>query len=146
MSDELTMRDSIEIRARPEQIWRVLTDPELTKQFMFGCEAISDWKAGSSLEWRVASNGVVQVKGAIEKIEPPRTLHYTAFAPNSPYADEPSNYLLVTLDLVAEGDRTTLNVSQGDFATVEDGQKRYEDSAAGWKSVLPKIKQLSEAF
>jgi uncharacterized protein YndB with AHSA1/START domain len=146
MAEELVMRDSVSIQASAESVWRVLTTPEFTKQFMFGCEAISDWKLGSSLIWRVASNGAVQVKGDITEIEPPWSLHYTTFAPNAPYEDDPSNYLTVTLDLTQEDDRTTLRVSQGDFAAVDDGEKRYNDSIAGWKSVLPKIKELAESI
>lgn len=145
MADEMIMRDSVEIKAPPETVWHVLTRPEFTKQFMFGCEAISDWQAGSTLVWRVASNGVIQVKGNIVSIDPPRSLQYTTFGPNTPYNDEPSNYLMVTLELEPRDADTVLNVSQGDFAGVEDGTKRYDESVAGWQSVLPKIKDLAES-
>jgi uncharacterized protein YndB with AHSA1/START domain len=117
---------------------------------MFGCEPITDWRTGSPLLWRGAANGIVYVKGSIEKIETGRLLQYTTFNPNAAdhYADTPSNYVTVTLRLSEEkGVRThtKLSVTQGDFSLVADGERRHRDSERNWKTVLAKIKELSEA-
>lgn len=116
---------------------------------MFGCEPVTDWKPGSPLLWRGATNGIVYVKGTIEKIQAVQVLKYTTFNPNAMdhYSDTPSNYVSVTLRLSEEGraqTQTKLSVSQGDFASVADGKRRYEDSERNWKSVLAKIKELCE--
>ncbi len=128
----------------------MLTQPEFTRQYMFGCEPITDWKPGSPLLWRGAANGIVYVKGLIEKIETGRLLQYTTFNPNAAdhYADTPSNYVTVTLRLSEEkGARTQtkLSVTQGDFSLVADGERRHQDSKRNWKSVLTKVKELSES-
>jgi uncharacterized protein YndB with AHSA1/START domain len=47
-----TLIDSISIDAPPIRIWDILTRPEWTEKYMFGCRTVTDWKPGSSLEWR----------------------------------------------------------------------------------------------
>ncbi len=116
MEKELVVKNSIFINAPAAIVWNTLTDSAMTKMYMFDCEAISDWKAGSSLIWKGASDGKVYVKGAILKIEPEKFLQYTTFNPNGEYEDVPSNYLAVIYDLSQERDGTLLTVSQGDFA------------------------------
>jgi len=146
MSEELTVNESIEIHAPAAKVWTVLTDPSYTKQYMYTCEAISDWQQGSPLIWRGAANGVVYVKGNIEKIEPGKLLQYTTFDPNSPdLEDIPENYTTVTSELTESDGKTKLQVSQGDFAKRADGEKHYRDASAGWSGVLQKIKALAES-
>ena len=38
-----------------------------------------------------------------------------------------------------------LEIAQGDFAAVENGRKRYEDSSDGVKSMLVSIRKLADA-
>jgi uncharacterized protein YndB with AHSA1/START domain len=143
---ELLMRKNIEVDAPVEILWKVLTDSEFIRQYMFGCNAETDWKPGSALLWRGAADGVVYVKGNIVSIEAPYRLVYTVFDPNSKIADTPSNYLTMTYDLKKRGDRaSSLEIIQGDFAAVANGQKRYEDSNDGDNSLLVSIKNLAEA-
>jgi len=33
-------------------VWDALTNPSMTKQYMFGCETVSDWETGSELLWQ----------------------------------------------------------------------------------------------
>jgi uncharacterized protein YndB with AHSA1/START domain len=44
---ELIVRNSIIINADAAKVWNVLTSPDQTKKYMFGCETVSDWKQGS---------------------------------------------------------------------------------------------------
>ncbi len=44
---ELVIRKKIEIAASPEKVWKVLTDNEFIKQYMFNCYAETDWKPGN---------------------------------------------------------------------------------------------------
>jgi uncharacterized protein YndB with AHSA1/START domain len=143
---ELLIRKNIEVNAPVEILWKVLTDSKFIRQYMFGCNAETDWKSGSPLLWRGASDGILYVKGNIASIEPPYRLVYTVFDPNSTIADKPSNYLTVSYDLNRRGDhRSLLEITQGDFASVENGQKRYEDSNDGDNSMLVSIGKLAEA-
>jgi uncharacterized protein YndB with AHSA1/START domain len=127
-------------------LWKILTDNEFIKQYMFGCYADTDWKPGSPLLWKGAADGKLYVKGSIVSIEPPHRLVYTVIDPNSAIADIPSNYLTLTYDLKErKGDGSVLHITQGDFAKVENGQNRYKDSLGGGDSILVGIKKLAEA-
>jgi uncharacterized protein YndB with AHSA1/START domain len=142
--------NSILIHASANRIWNVLTQPEETKKYMFGCETVSDWKVGSSLLWRGVHEGqeMVFVKGSVLAIEPNKKLVYTTFDPFSSIIDIPKNYLIVTykLDELPEG--TLLRVTQGDYDEVADGARRYAESwnnGTGWSPILEEIKKVAEA-
>jgi uncharacterized protein YndB with AHSA1/START domain len=143
---ELLIRKSIEVQAPIETLWKVLTDSGFIKQYMFGCIAETDWKPGSPLLWKGAADGKLYVKGSVVSIDPPHRLEYTVFDPNSQEADVPSNYLTMTYTLKERNDQASaLEITQGDFTKVENGQKRYEDSTSGGDSILTEIKKLAEA-
>jgi uncharacterized protein YndB with AHSA1/START domain len=149
--ETLVVTNSITINATPLRVWDALTNPEQTKKYMFGCETVSDWQAGSSLLWKGSYEGkeMVFVKGNVVDIKPGKFLAYTAIDPNSEtIADIPENYVTVTYALEAENGSTKLTVTQGDFATVADGQKRYQETlnnGEGWNPILKEIKTLVEA-
>ncbi|SFF08085.1 SRPBCC domain-containing protein [Spirosoma endophyticum] len=149
MANELIVTSSILIKAPMATVWNALTNPEQTKKYMFGCETVSDWHVGSPLLWQGVWEGqpMVFVKGAIVAIEPTTHLAYTTFDPNSTLADIPENYVTVTYDLSEEKGQTRLVVTQGDFATVADGERRYTDTYNGgesWNPILVEIKKLVE--
>jgi len=149
MSQPLIVKSSVSIHAPAAKVWDTLTNPQQTKKYMFGCEAISDWKPGSPLIWKGVFNGVemVAVKGNIVSIVPNKSLVYTVIDPNNPnIPDIPGNYLTVTCDLDEEGDQTLLTVSQGDYSTVAEGPERYEDTRkGGWDSIMDQIKAVAES-
>ncbi|HRG29171.1 MAG TPA: SRPBCC domain-containing protein [Chitinophagales bacterium] len=141
--------NTIEIQATPEVVWDALVNPEKTKIYMFGCSTVSDWQEGSALLWQGKYEGkeMVFVKGFIIKIEAPYLLVYSVFDPNSTMEDVVSNYLHVTYKLAANGNTTLLTVTQGDYTTVADGERRYNESynnGEGWNPILQAIKQLVE--
>ncbi|HWK03283.1 MAG TPA: SRPBCC domain-containing protein [Puia sp.] len=149
MHQPLSVTSTITIQASPDRVWNALTNPEMTRKYMFGCEALSDWRPGSPLIWKGHFNGVemVAVKGTVVTIEPGRFLAYTTIDPNNPaIPDLPANYLTVTYDLTPQGDQTLLTVSQGDYSTVADGDQRYQETIAGggWTPILVQIKELLE--
>lgn len=116
---------------------------------MFGCEAVSEWKPGSELVWKGMLEGkeMIFVKGKVVSIEPEKTLVYTVIDPNSNIEDIPENYLTVTYNLTFEGGETKLKVTQGDYALVADGVRRYSDSnnnGEGWNPILVQIKRIAE--
>src|ERR1700735_5835555 len=96
MSQPLIISNSIDIHAPASKVWNALTNPGETKKYMFGCEALSDWKEGSPLIWKGNFNGVelIAVKGIIKKIRPNKSLEYTVIDPNNPnITDLPNNHL-----------------------------------------------------
>lgn len=148
MSDPLIVKNSIGINATPQSVWDALINPEQTQKYMFGCKTVSDWKPGSSLLWNGNYEGkeMVFVKGTIVKIEPEKLLVYTTIDPNSEIADIPENYLTVTYSLSLANGQTVLTVTQGDYAAVADGERRYREATAGggWDPILIEIKKLLE--
>jgi uncharacterized protein YndB with AHSA1/START domain len=150
MNQPLVVTSSITIDAPAAKVWDALTNPEQTKKYMFGCEALSDWKPGSPLIWKGKFNGVemIAVKGQIVRIVPFKSLVYTVIDPNNPkIPDIPANYLTVTCDFKEENGHTLLTVSQGDYSTVAEGEARYEDTVkgGGWDPILVQIKALVES-
>lgn len=143
---ELYTEDEINIESSPSKVWDALIDPELTKKYMFGCEVISDWKEGNPVIWKGAEDGVVYVSGQLLAFEPGKKLSFTIIDPNADYADIPENHLIATYTLTPNGSTTRLHVIQGDYATVADGDKRYQESISqgGWQPVLEAIKKLLE--
>ncbi|MFN8286636.1 MAG: SRPBCC domain-containing protein [Chitinophagales bacterium] len=146
MAKDLIVKASVEINAPAWRVWEVLTKPEYTKKYMFGCSAESDWKEGSALNWRGNINGkdTIVVKGTITEIEPGKYLAYTTFDPNMGLEDTPANYLTVTETLTENNGKTTLAVTQGNFNHVQESERRYTDCIKGWEMVLPIIKHTAE--
>ena len=150
MSNSLFIKNEILINAPADAVWDALVNPEKTKQYMFGCETVSDWKKGSTLLWKGHYQGkeVIFVKGHIVDIEPEEKLVYTVIDPNSDIADIPENYLTVTYRLLPYGEHTLLAVTQGDYAKVAEGERRYKESyngGEGWNPILEGIKKLVES-
>ncbi|KAA9325959.1 SRPBCC domain-containing protein [Adhaeribacter soli] len=149
--EKLEIQNTIVINTTPEKIWEVLTQPEQTKKYMFGCETVSDWKPGSSLIWRMDYDGkdFVAVKGNILDIQPEKLLTYTVFDPNATMADIPENYLTVTYALTSADGQTNLTVTQGDYKTVAEGERRYQEAynnGEGWNPILVQIKAVAESL
>jgi uncharacterized protein YndB with AHSA1/START domain len=145
MSQPLIVKNTISINAPAGRVWNALTNPAETKKYMFGCEALSDWKEGSPLIWKGNFNGVelVAVKGTILKIRPGSYLEYTVIDPNNPkIPDLPENYLTVTCELVEQDGITALTTTQGDYNTVAEGADRYKHTidGGGWDPILQAIK------
>ena len=146
MKEELVVKKTIKLNAATSKVWEALTSPEFTKKYMFGCEVISDWKLGSPIIWKGISEGkeIVFVKGNIVNIAPGKLLQFTAFDPNSDLEDVHSNYTTVTYELSPEHGHTVLSVTQGDFAGVANGEKRYNHTVGGWDFALNGLKKLLE--
>ncbi|MGI4750955.1 MAG: SRPBCC domain-containing protein [Janthinobacterium lividum] len=137
------------INAPGSVVWDALVNPEKTKVYMFGCETVSDWQVGSDLLWRGQHEGreMVFVKGKILEINPETFLKYTVIDPFAAYPDVPKNYLNVTYEIIPQGTKTTLIISQDGFETAAEGEKRYTDvynNGEGWNPILIEIKKLVE--
>lgn len=149
MRQPLMVISNISIKASALKVWDMLTNPSQTKKYMFGCETVSDWKEGSELLWRGSYEGkdMIFVKGNIIKIVPGKILSYSTIDPNSTIPDKPENYLKVTYELTEQDGEILLTVTQGDYTTVADGERRYKEAyndGEGWNPILIEIKKLIE--
>src|SRR5688572_13701194 len=72
---------TIEINAAPAKVWRVFTDPAVTKQM--GGEYVTDWKAGSTFGWK-GRDGKMHTSGIILDLEPEKLLKHNLSDMNDP--------------------------------------------------------------
>ena len=145
MEGNLIFRTRIDIRAPQTQVWDALINPDMTQQYMFGCVPVTDWTVGSPLLWRGLADGVDYVVGEVVAFEPESLLSTTTFNPHMDYLDVPENYLTGEYHLSHADGITTIQIVQGDFSKVEDGEKRYADAAGAWDFALQKLKGLLES-
>ncbi|GAA3220440.1 ArsR/SmtB family transcription factor [Dactylosporangium siamense] len=122
------------IHATAEQVWRALTDADLTARF-WGHANISDWQQGSSWEHRrTDGSGVNDGVGTVLVAEPPTRLSITF---ESGGEQDPS---VVTFLVEPHHDIVRLTVTHerlGDLDT-------YTSVSSGWPAVLSNLKSLLE--
>ena len=140
---EMTYEQTVFILAPIDKVWDALTNPEITPQYMFGCAVVSDWTPGNSVVWKGA-NGQEYVKGEVVTFDPLKELAFTVFDPNAGYIDDPSNYLTTRYKISKQDGATRVDVSQGDYATVENGEKRFKESFVSWELTLKTLKRILE--
>lgn len=138
---DLIAKASTTIDAPIERVWDALTNPELIKQFMFGTEAVSNWKVGNPIVWKGVWQGKhYEDKGTILKIEPPHFLQYSHFSPLSGAPDLPENYHTLTYELTEKGNNTLIELSQDNNATADD----VKHSQEMWQQLLVSLKKVVE--
>ncbi|MFJ5927147.1 ArsR/SmtB family transcription factor [Kitasatospora sp. NPDC092948] len=125
------------IRATPEQVWKALTDADLTARF-WGHANVSDWQAGSTWEHRrTDGSGKVDVTGHVLVAEPPTRLVLTFEDRPDLFVDEAAT---VTFLIEPYQDIVRLTVIH----------EKLRDRAAlqaishGWPAVLANLKSLLE--
>lgn len=141
----MIIKEEIDFNFSKKQVWNLLTNPEITKQYMFGCEVLSEWKVGSPIIWKgITEDGteVIYVKGEIIEIEKEKKVTFTMFDPNKGMEDKLENYVNLTYELQKLKNGTKLILTQGDFSKAENGKGRYEESSKGWEMVLPIMKKV----
>ena len=145
MEGDLVFRTQIDIRSDQSAVWDALINPEITQQYMFGCIPVTDWEVGNSLIWRGLADGVDYVIGEVVAFEPETFLSTTTYNPHMGHEDIPENYLTGEYHLSHSEGVTSLHIVQGDFAKVEDGEKRFEEAKGAWDFALQKLKGLLES-
>jgi len=122
-------------------VWDALVNPEMIKQYMFGTNAVSDWKEGSPIVWRGEWEGKpYEDKGVILKLKPERLLQYSHFSPLAGQSDVAEHYHTVTIELSPKGTGTMLMLSQDNNSTEEE----REHSEKNWGMMLTGLKKFLE--
>jgi uncharacterized protein YndB with AHSA1/START domain len=141
MKNTLIAQAHITISAPIAKVWDALVNPAMIKQYMFGTNAVSDWKEGSPIVWKGEWEGKpYEDKGVILQLKPERVLQYSHFSPLSGQADVPANYHTLTIELSPEEKGTMLRLSQDNNSTEED----REHSEKMWGMMLTGIKKVLE--
>jgi uncharacterized protein YndB with AHSA1/START domain len=77
----LQLRHEISIHALTTKVWKVLTCPDYTGQYLFEGELVSDWVKGGPLLLQVEREGRTEVmnKGQIHELVPGISLQFTLY-------------------------------------------------------------------
>lgn len=124
------------IRANPEQVWRALTDADVTAAY-WGHRNESDWQPGST--WRhVRTDGsdISDVTGTVVEAVRPERLVMT-FPGSAEQREDPS---LVTFTIEPHEDIVRLTVRHDGLPTESD----LRAISLGWPAVLANLKSLLE--
>jgi len=141
MNKQFIAKQSIVIDAPAGKVWDALVNPEMIRQYMFGTNAVSEWKEGSSIVFRGEWQGkIYEDKGVILRLEPERLIQYTYFSSLSGLPDTPEHYHTITVELSSRGTQTVLSLSQDNNAS----EHEREHSEMNWGIVLKGLKKLLE--
>ena len=141
MNKELTVTTSIEINADKAKVWDALTNPEKIKVYLFGTEALTDWKVGSEIIFQGEYQGhQYKDKGTILHIKTDELLQYSYWSGFTGLEDKTENYSLVTYKLDTINGKTLLSLTQTGFSN----EQAQQHSQTAWTNVLQQIKQMTE--
>lgn len=143
----------IHIDAPPEVVFDVVSQPEHIKQWWGAVTEIGPVAGSSSaLVWPSGGEEDQHTAGVPIRIvvaEPPRVL---TFRWTHPAAEQPvdGNSLLVTFELVPQGDGTLLRLTETGFR--ERGweaavlEASYRDHETSWDRLVPRIREYAESL
>ncbi|WP_371400611.1 metalloregulator ArsR/SmtB family transcription factor [Kribbella sp. NBC_00662] len=126
------------IRASAEDVWKALTDADVTAQYWHHAN-VSDWQPGSAWEHRrVDGSDIVDVVGTVVEAEAPNRLAVTFEA--SPDEERVNGPSVVTFLIEPSGDVVRLTVTHENLPDLE----MFDRMSNGWPAVLASLKSLLE--
>ncbi|MFI8966108.1 SRPBCC family protein [Streptomyces sp. NPDC053493] len=140
------------IRTTPDDLWKALTDPDLTRRY-WGVAFDTDWNAGSPMAWEEGGRVTADPEQVVLAAEPGRLLSYTwhTFTPEwaravgigedvcARLADEGRSK--VTYRIEPAGDMVKLTVVHDDLAP---GGTVRGLVGEGWPALVSSLKSLLE--
>lgn len=139
MDDRPRFVSQIFIRATPEQVWRAITDPELTRRYYYQSAVESDFTSGSRYRYMIGD--LEAIVGTVLEADPPHRLVQTFDArwDDEVAPDAPSR-------LTWEIEETSPGVSK--VTTIHDGftarTATLESVSGGMPFILSGLKSLLE--
>lgn len=132
----------MKINASKKDVWEALTNPEILKKTMFGCDVITDWKIGSQILFKGSWEGNDFVdKGTVLGFKDGESYEYDYWSNFSGLPDSPENYSVIKFELEEPSkDETLIQLEQSNFAT----DTMYEHSDKNWEIALNTLKELIE--
>jgi uncharacterized protein YndB with AHSA1/START domain len=127
------------IRTTPERLWAALTKTEFIKQYWFGMNLESDWKAGSP--WKmVSADGLVTDEGEVAECDPPRRLALRWRHKWKPeLAADGEAFCVIALEPVEGAVKLTIT-----HTVAQPESKLIEAVSGGWPRILSNLKSLLE--
>ncbi|TGL44620.1 SRPBCC family protein [Leptospira perdikensis] len=141
LNQQLNLSLTKTIQSNSERVWEILTTPKYIKEYLYGTEAISEWREGSSLIFKGVWEGTpYEEKGIILTFQPPYTFKYSYFTAFFGLPDLPENYSIIENKLTETDGIVTIHLNQIGF-TAEDKVKHSEES---WNQCLDIVKEIAE--
>lgn len=130
-----TLKRTLEIDAPPNEVWRVLTTPELVREwaaaYLEGIQIRTSFREGEPVTWKSRS-GATRSCGTVAACKPERLLKFH-------YETDPRGAFSDTFEIVAAEDKTWLKVTTGPLGKADfDALKRPSQQA------IEEIKSLAE--
>lgn len=132
------------VGASPEAIWKLLVEPEGTKQIFFGSVLRSTFEIGARYEYVGPGNDgeeTVHVYGNILEYEPYSRMSYTEHPGPSYRENHAELETRVTMTLETVGGCTKVTLVNDRWP---EGHPSYESTANSWPMILSNIKTLAE--
>jgi len=123
--------------AAPAAVWAALTDGDLTRRYLHGLAAHSDWAPGAPLTLRSGGgssgpHGAGRLTGQVLRAEPPRQLSY--LLQSGP--DDPATFLTWQLRTGAGGTTLRLQVDEIEGSSEDDAEDTWLPVLAALRALL----------
>jgi len=130
---------SVYIKARPDTVWRAITESDMTVRYYYGSRVEADWQPGSP--YRMTIDGALQIEGVIVEADPPRRLAMTFHAVWDPQvaADPPSRVVWELAE--AMPGVTKVTVVHEDLLAAS---ATLDQVSGGWPYILSGLKSVLE--
>jgi uncharacterized protein YndB with AHSA1/START domain len=128
------IEQTIDINAPASKVWRVFTDPNLSRQM--GGEYVTDWQQGSLIGWKNVDGDIV-TQGTILKITPELLLQHNLLGP-----DGKTPVSVLTYKLFEKDEVTSLEAKEEFTMPLDDDD--FTDVIMGWNMAINTIKEIAE--
>jgi uncharacterized protein YndB with AHSA1/START domain len=129
------LKRSLEIDAPPNEVWRVLTDHELVREwaaaYQDGIGIRTSWREGGPVTW-TSPDGAVRTCGTVAAFKPERLLKLD-------YPDDPRGPFSDTFEIAADDSRTRLEFTTGPLPP-----EALEAIRQATEAAIREIKSLAE--
>ncbi len=136
------IKRSVDIKASPETVWQVLTNPEYNiewaKAFFEGTTVSSTWQKGDAVTWYIPG-GSVAAKGMVLDSQPGALIKVGFYDDNNDAPPTPPGEYQEVYELQPNQDGCTLSIASGPLA-----KKYLKQHAPMWEKAMEYIKSLSE--
>src|ERR1044071_2870587 len=129
------------IRTTPEKLWSMLTTPEFIREYWFGMNAESDFRAGSPWTLKHADGRVFDT-GEILEADPPRRLVIKWRNEWKPEL-KAEGYSRCTMELAADNGAVKLTITHA-LEQPRAASKFIEPVSGGWPKVISNLKSIVE--
>lgn len=142
------MNDPIEIQLHiktdPDTIWKMLTEPELMKQWMgepeMKLEINTTWKINSPISIKGFHHINFENMGIVLKYEENSFLSYSHLDSVSRLDNKPENYSIIEFNLIPDQTQTILKIKLDNFPT----ETIFKHLQFYWKNTIYLIKKMAE--